>query len=359
MSSDTPTINEYLAKLNDELRDEKDNFFYAYRGQPSENFLLDCSAARNFVPEVKEDKVFLKESQVKLVSDFRMKGFGVSKDKNRRLYDLELLGDLRHYGAPSCLLDFTSDFLIALWFACEDSNKEYTDKNGKIFILNCYETDRFSVVSSKNIKKKIGKFFDDRFQKIWYWVPERLNQRLTDQDAIFIFGKSEIKEYKSITVLKGDKPQVLDELEKFFDYSRKTLFSDRYAIGEIYKDFANYKKQPEDCLEEAVYYIQTGNFSKVKSLLEIIIRREDLFHSENTKNLFLEARFQRAYSEIERIKKESRGDPTKIAKHFEKISSRKASYTEDFQFCIENGYKQKKIQSITEEFKFNFSPDPK
>ena len=363
----SPVINKYLEELSTELKYEKDNFFYAYRGQPSEDDALNCSAARNFDPENKDDKIFLRDIQTKVISDFRLKGFGFSKEKQRKLYDLELLGDLRHYGAPACLIDFTSDFLIALWFASGgwDQDKD-KDKNGKVFVLNCYETDKFSVVSSKSIENKVAHFFKDRFKKIWYWVPERLNQRLTDQDAVFIFGKPEIKEYKSIIVKKEDKRNILDELEKFFDYSKKTLFSDRYALGDVYKDFGSSRERPEDCLEEAVYYIQTGIFSKAVTLLNKIINQKYLLDLEDTKNLYLEARFQRAYSEMERIKEEVRDDTVSTSDHFKAISSLSSQnavegidYIEDLQFCIDHKYKYDKIKKIEKEFKLSVAPEPK
>ena len=35
-------------------------------------------------------------------------------------FDLELLAELQHHGAATCLIDFTKDLLIALWFACQE-----------------------------------------------------------------------------------------------------------------------------------------------------------------------------------------------------------------------------------------------
>jgi hypothetical protein len=44
-----------------------------------------------------------------------------------KLSDLELLLELQHYGAATGLVDFSRDFLIALWFAAHDNK----GKNGK------------------------------------------------------------------------------------------------------------------------------------------------------------------------------------------------------------------------------------
>ena len=51
----SPIINKYLEELNQKLEGEEDNFFYAFRGRPSSELKLDCSAVRNFD---EEDKFF-------------------------------------------------------------------------------------------------------------------------------------------------------------------------------------------------------------------------------------------------------------------------------------------------------------
>ena len=357
-------VNKYIEQLYEKLEKESENFFYAFRGQPDFEYVLDCSAARSF-DEGEKNRNSLKDNQSKLIGDLKIRGFGFSKEKQKYLSDLELLADLRHYGAPSCLFDFTSNFLIALWFACyspDSKKKEDGSKKGKVFILNCYETDRFSLVSSGKIKKDIEYFFDKKFERLWYWVPERLNQRLTDQDAVFVFGEPEITDYECIEVEATDKEKILDELERFFDYSHKTLFSDKYALGEIYRESSKGEKLWEYSLEDAVYYIQTGNFAKAKERLGKMKNYKDL-ESQN-KQLFWEVNFQIAFAEIEDIKmklKKLVESPNKkeetidLAKsHIKALESGDGegmTYIKDFKDCISNGHKKEKIERIKEGFK--------
>ena len=358
----SPLINKYISELNEKLQGEKDNFFYAFRGQPSSDFALNCSAVRN---DDSADKVYLRDNQVKLISDLRLRGFGFSKESKREFKDLELLAHLRHYGAPSCLIDFTSNFLIALWFACQEEHSS-SKKNGKVFILNCYETDKFSLISSETINKSISHFFEDRFYKMWYWIPEGLNQRVTDQSAIFVFGKPRLEsdEYKYIEVKQNDKAPILCELEKFFDYTKKTLFSDEYAIGEIYKSIGDHKNLPSECLEDSVYYIQTGDFAKAESLLGKIINQDWLL--KENKDLFLEAHFQRAINAIEYIKQESRDGKMSTEEHFNAISNldkaeieTKPKYIKDLTVCIKHEYKVEDIKKIKKVLEFEFALEPK
>jgi hypothetical protein len=65
---------------------------------------------------------------------------GVCYYHKEKLSDLELLLELQHYGAATGLVDFSRDFLIALWFAAHDNK----GKNGKVFVLNINDIDKFS-----------------------------------------------------------------------------------------------------------------------------------------------------------------------------------------------------------------------
>ena len=53
-------INKYLEKL-DEILEENNNFFYVFRGQPSKEYELNCTAVRLDNPEF--TKEWLKENQ--------------------------------------------------------------------------------------------------------------------------------------------------------------------------------------------------------------------------------------------------------------------------------------------------------
>ena len=360
MNSDSPRINKYLQELNKKLEGEADNFFYVFRGQPSCEDKLDCTAFRD--NKDRRNKIHLREDQEKLIADFKMKGFNYSKEKQKPLSDLEMLADMRHYGSPSCLIDFTSDFMIALWFACCEKHK----KNGKIFILNCYDTDIFLRVTPKDLEKSIDHFIDKKSNHLWYWIPERFNQRLTDQDAVFVLGDNIIpeKKYQSIIVKNDDKKIILDELEKFFDYSRGTLFSDKYAVGENYKN--KMKSSEEFLLEQSVYYIQTKEFQKAENLLSTIIGQGGL--ETKNKNLFLEAHFQRAYSRINLLRgriNQLEEDPcrkdlySKVEKHIDALVSGKPIdssdstedflYTRDLNNCISHSYKEEKVKEMKDD----------
>ena len=355
-------INKYLEEISKKL-EESENFFYIFRGQPSKDYDLDCTAVRPPKNTAKTTKHrphhplsadWLRSNQKRIIGDIKMKGLGYQKG----LSDLEILADLRHYGAPSCLIDFTSDFLIALWFACQKNDNKNYHNNGKVFVLNCYETDKFSKISSKNINEDVDCFIDDNhsFPSLWYWVPERFNQRLADQDAVFVFGKPKIEEndYESIEVEENHKEEILEELERFFDYSRKTLFSDKYAIGENYKDIdAN---SSEYLLEESIHHIQTNDLDYAKASLEKITNPED------SAQIVSEAYFQLAYVQMRTLKanigkiKNTKEKSKEAKKHIDFLSAQSISmdsepdYIKNFNHCASRRHKKEKIEQIKNNF---------
>ena len=57
-----------------------------------------------------------------------------------RLSDLPLLAELQHFRAATCLIDFTRNALVALWFACEkksttESEDEVEETDGKVYAV--------------------------------------------------------------------------------------------------------------------------------------------------------------------------------------------------------------------------------
>ena len=236
---------------------------------------------------------------------------------------------------------FYIGFLVALWFACQKpENNEDTD--GKVFILNCYDTEKFSRVSPKVIGEKIDHFLDENFPTLWYWIPEKLNQRLTDQDAVFIFGEPRINRgnYKEIEIKKDDKKPVLQELEKFFDYTRETLFADKYAIGDNYKNIDI--SSPEYTLKNAVYYIQTKESENAKPLLEKIIK-----DNPENKSLKLEAHFQQLRLMLNEKRKIMED---KEQKNTEELFD-DPKYKEHRDHCIKQKYKKVNIEKLEHKFR--------
>ena len=147
---------------------------------------------------------------------------GFRHRQGRELSDLELLAELQHYGAATCLIDFTANALVALWFACA---KE-PGKAGKVVAMATDDSEYFSTVSYDRLKTPIKEFL---FQnKLWKWEPSGMSNRMIAQQSVFVFGEGKIEEgeYKEIEIDTDGKQDIMETLEKSFGITARRLFND-------------------------------------------------------------------------------------------------------------------------------------
>lgn len=124
---------------------------YAYRGQENAEWGVESGASRrlnltNIGRPQDDQERFIRYHETELLDPARMDGYGV--EEGRPLSDLELLAKLQHHGAATCLIDFTRNFLVAMWFACQP----HKEKNGKIFILNTSDEKNFLYLGEKKLE---------------------------------------------------------------------------------------------------------------------------------------------------------------------------------------------------------------
>ena len=237
-------IAEYLEKLGELTSPDG---VYAYRGQEDAKWDVESSAFR-FVKKRKNSTDFV-EYNKRMLERARMSGYGI--EDGRELSDLELLAKLQHLEGTTCLIDFTINYFVALWFACQ--GKE--DVNGKVFFLNTNDPINFSSIEMSNSRESIEKLLNpktseretlqtvgklSRAKKSWLWSPPHAsNQRILKQDSLFIFKKEKIgedylKSIKSIEILRGDKLKLKREL-KSLGITRESLFKDVQGFATLHK----------------------------------------------------------------------------------------------------------------------------
>ena len=237
---------------------------YAYRGQANADWGVESGALRRIEetnPQAKkttpskEKENFISYHEKELLEPARMDGYG--DGEGRPLYDLELLAKLQHNGAATCLIDFTRNFLVAMWFACrphkekEKEKGKYKEiwKDGKIFILNTSDEKNFLSLEEEDLKevRPILKFQtrDDAtsfkeetilsFPKPswWYWSPQGLIQRILKQDSLFIFGHAKIEDtlLQEIEIKHKHKDKIMEELERL-GITERILFKDLPGFAE-------------------------------------------------------------------------------------------------------------------------------
>lgn len=155
--------------------------------------------------------------------------------------DLEILADIQHKGAASCLVDFSNNFLTSLWFA---TNEDYNDFG----FLFCYdinksaiENDRLSILDPKRCSNssitdllyettKTIKCTGKQTYRFWLWKPSNLNERIARQDSMFVLGLEAFKvkehEIKTIPIPPNWKRPIQHALKSFFGITAENIYCD-------------------------------------------------------------------------------------------------------------------------------------
>lgn len=290
-----------------------------FRGLADTRWNVVSSAGRRLLDEEMKDKQndFVRY-HINLIANARKFGYG-GLQSGSQLNDLEILAEIQHYGGATCLTDFTTNFLIALWFATEKSsdwsvkkdieNKivektEYPQENvnGKVIWLDLGDENNFNKITYYNkyvegdtiqrILTKVDSNFESKQRKVepcfWLWEPTKLNNRIIMQNSVFLFGltafptsnelnasqgkNNEKLNVKQIIIEANDKENVRDELERIFGISAETVYFDLsgYSLNANGSSVSvNEKILPKnECLYNAKESIKEKQYSVAISYLD-------------------------------------------------------------------------------------------
>ena len=106
---------------------------YLYRGEP-EHFQDDPyygKVSSNFYRKFLKDKNFDVNAEHFDIEELQTAVLSTSEQFSRKpISELERLSEIQHYGGKTNLIDFTKDYLIALFMACDGS----PDEDGRIIL---------------------------------------------------------------------------------------------------------------------------------------------------------------------------------------------------------------------------------
>lgn len=118
------------------LEDNKSDVWF-FRGQKDSSFaftstlyrrLLDASSDKLLLKTPRDHENAMLQAELSLLNKARQMGIG------RGLTALETLTLLQHHGSPTRLIDVTSDWKAALFFACESDD----DRDGRMFLIKTH-----------------------------------------------------------------------------------------------------------------------------------------------------------------------------------------------------------------------------
>ena len=237
------TESELVKTLSDflEWARQFDDGTYVFRGVPNDRYRIQASAYRR-VPENEqnsEDKGFptFVEINTALVREARLRGY--DQKEGRPLGDLEILADLQHFKAATCLIDFTYSSQVALWFACAQDSKTDDITNGKVFAVH-KDADRFIEIEPDLLKESVPYFLDEKAPQLYHWQPRQQNNRILAQQSIFFFGDYEFEEDAACVIQKCEKEDIRTELERVSGITEIRLFPDFEGFASLRDDRASY-----------------------------------------------------------------------------------------------------------------------
>lgn len=230
---------------------------YLFRGVTRDDYKIEASTYRRLQPGEDRTPAKLLTMNEKLIADARLMGHD-QKD-GQRLSDLDLLAELQHFGAATCLIDFTRDAQVALWFACQPSSKG--PANGKVVAVRIDDSAPFEKVDVDLIEKNIDFFFkqdtkdfskqdakDFFAQKeyLYQWQPKYQNNRIIAQKSVFVFGGIDIETEAKCEIMKSSKQEIRDSLDKLSGITEDSMFPDFAGFARLHAQDKPYESDIPD-----------------------------------------------------------------------------------------------------------------
>ena len=130
---------------------------------------------------------------------------GMSREDTDETNDFQILTDIQHYEGKTNLIDFTTDYFIALFFACDGSH----DEDGRVILQ---KTDLI---------------------KNWIKYPQNPRHRVIAQKSVFVRpprGFIEPQEDDIVIIPANRKQLILQHLRKFHGLSTETIYNDLHGF---------------------------------------------------------------------------------------------------------------------------------
>ena len=183
-----------------EIEEKSASGDYIYRGEPKCHKKVSSTFYRQY-----EDDIEAKHFDIEVAQEQMLEG---AKDYIHEKDKIEILTQLQHYGGKTNLIDFTTDYLIALFFACDGS----PDEDGRVILLQ----------KTEEIEKE-------------YQIEEPRNpiNRVIAQKSIFVRppkGFIEPEQYKVTNIPKCLKEPMLNHLQKYHGISPETIYNDLHGF---------------------------------------------------------------------------------------------------------------------------------
>ena len=157
------TVDGILRKIEEKA----DTGEYLFRGEPEhyQEHPYYGKVSSNLYREFLKDDDFDVESEHFKIEDFQRSMLEAARQFSRKpVSEMECLAEIQHYGGKTNLIDFTEDYLIALFMACDGS----LGKNGRLIflkkeLLNAYIEKTYEPINRVIAQKSVFVIHPDGF----------------------------------------------------------------------------------------------------------------------------------------------------------------------------------------------------
>ena len=193
-------LNRVLEKIR-EIAEKSAEGDYIYRGEPDCYLKVSSTLYREYEEEIEEESFEIDVVQEEILEEAR-------KFTREAASDLEILTELQHHGGKTNLIDFTADYLIALFFACDGAH----EKCGRVILLE-KESEDYAV----------GR-------------PPKTINRVESQKSVFVQSPKGFIEPDDVVIVPipaGLKLPMLNYLQKYHNISTETIYNDLHGFIRI------------------------------------------------------------------------------------------------------------------------------
>ena len=238
---------------------------YLFRGVRKKSYKIEAGACRRLPKADRYNPARLLKINQELIDKARL--LGHDQLSGDQLSDLPLLAELQHFRAATCLIDFTRNALVALWFACEQiSTKKPENKveetDGKVYAVRIDDPARFRTITSELLEKDIDSFFledENGRYPLYQWQPKLQNNRIIAQQSVFIFGGAKIEAADECIISRGSKEDLLKALNKLVGLTDATIYPDSDGFARLHvQNNPDFEPDPQGYLQRGIEVHQKG-----------------------------------------------------------------------------------------------------
>ena len=209
MSNQPDTIDDAPSNIRDiihKIEEKSAEGHYIYRGEPEHHeeppyYRKICSSLYRQYARIEADEFNIEVVQEEILTE--------AEAYNRETDDpIEILTQLQHYGGKTNLIDFTTDYLIALFFACNSSDS--LTKDGRLILLQRTNERKDQIL-----------------------LPLNPRNRVIAQKSVFVRhprGFLDPDDVEIITIPAHLKQLLLTHLRKYHGISTETIYNDLHGF---------------------------------------------------------------------------------------------------------------------------------